>query len=52
MTIYIAYKQAIGEHWIGGLVSPKYLEDNGYKYLYTLKSALEDWKKDCPEDWI
>tara|TARA_Y200000002_G_scaffold375513_1_gene377940 strand:- start:10230 stop:11258 length:1029 start_codon:yes stop_codon:yes gene_type:complete len=33
-------------------ISPKYLEDNGYKYLYTLKSALEDWKKDCPEDWI
>ena len=26
MTVYQAYKQAINEHWIGGLVSPKYLE--------------------------
>ncbi len=32
-------------------ISPKYLADNGYKYIYSLEHALRDWKKDCPEDW-
>lgn len=33
------------------LIKPSFLLKNKYKPLYTLKSALEDWKKDDPEIW-
>ena len=32
-------------------ILPTYLIENGYKYKYTLDSAFEDWKKNCPEEW-
>lgn len=32
-------------------ILPTYLEENGYKYRYTLDEAFADWKKDCPEEW-
>ena len=33
------------------LVKPSFLLKNRYKSLYTLGSALEDWKKEDPEVW-
>ena len=33
------------------LVKPSFLLKNKYKPLYTLRSALEDWKKEDPEVW-
>jgi len=33
------------------LIKPSFLLKNKYKPLYTLKSALEDWKKEDPEVW-
>ena len=30
---------------------PEGLRSLGYKYHYTLESAFEDWKRDCPEDF-
>lgn len=33
------------------LVKPSFLIKHKYKPLYTLRSALEDWKKDDPEVW-
>lgn len=32
-------------------ILPTYLVENGYPYLYTLESALADWKQSCPEEW-
>lgn len=32
-------------------ILPNYLVGKGYPYQYTLQSALDDWKKDCPEEW-
>jgi hypothetical protein len=32
-------------------IIPEYLADNGYEYLYTFKQAMEDWRKNKPEDW-
>ena len=32
-------------------VLPTYLAENGYPYLYTLESALADWRQSCPEEW-
>jgi nucleoside-diphosphate-sugar epimerase len=32
-------------------ILPRYLEAKGYPYQYTLRSAFDDWKKDCPEEW-
>ncbi|NRH26816.1 NAD(P)-dependent oxidoreductase [Pseudomonas sp. MS19] len=32
-------------------ISPGYLTNNGYLYIYTLESAFSDWKKSCPEEW-
>lgn len=32
-------------------ILPNYLVSKNYPYQYTLHSALEDWKKDCPEEW-
>ncbi|WP_338649369.1 NAD(P)-dependent oxidoreductase [Pseudomonas sp. ML2-2023-3] len=32
-------------------ILPMYLSDNGYPFIYTLESALSDWKKSCPEEW-
>jgi len=32
-------------------VWPEGLRSLGYQYQYTLQSALEDWKRDCPEDF-
>lgn len=29
-----------------------YLVVNGYPYRYTLLSALQDWKRECPEEWL
>lgn len=33
-------------------IEPKYLLDHGYIYQYSLLSALEDWRKVNPKDWI
>jgi len=33
------------------LIKPTFLLKNKYKPLYTLKSALEDWKKEDPGTW-
>lgn len=32
-------------------ILPTYLAGNGYPYLYTLESALADWRQSCPEEW-
>lgn len=32
-------------------ILPGYLVSKDYPYQYTLYTALEDWKKDCPEEW-
>ncbi len=32
-------------------IIPQYLADNSYKYLYTFKQALADWRKDNKKDW-
>lgn len=32
-------------------ILPNYLVSKGYVYQYTLRTALEDWKKECPEEW-
>jgi nucleoside-diphosphate-sugar epimerase len=33
------------------LVKPSFLLNNKYKPIYSLRSALEDWKKEDPEVW-
>ena len=33
------------------LVKPSFLIKHNYKPIYTLCSALEDWKKEDPEVW-
>lgn len=32
-------------------VISSYARENNYSYIYDLDSALEDWKKECPEEW-
>lgn len=32
-------------------VISSYARENNYSYIYNLDSALEDWKKECPEEW-
>ena len=32
-------------------ILPKYLEDHGYQYQYTLQTSFEDWKKQMPHEW-
>lgn len=32
-------------------ILPNFLVANGYPYLYTLETAMADWKKDCPQEW-
>jgi len=32
-------------------IMPGFLVNNGYRYLYTLESAMQDWKQDCPREW-
>ena len=32
-------------------ILPDYLEQNEYKYRYTLRAALEDWKQQMPSEW-
>ena len=32
-------------------ILPEYLKKNGYPFKYDLRGALEDWKKDAPQDW-
>jgi NAD dependent epimerase/dehydratase family enzyme len=32
-------------------VIPEYLNDAGYKYRYTLKEAMADWRSSSPNDW-
>jgi len=32
-------------------ILPRFLTKNGYQYKYSLKTAFEDWKRDCPEEW-
>lgn len=32
-------------------IIPTYLVEHGYKFQYSLDSALVDWKKSCPEEW-
>tara|TARA_B100001027_G_scaffold216962_1_gene195573 strand:+ start:1342 stop:2364 length:1023 start_codon:yes stop_codon:yes gene_type:complete len=33
-------------------IIPKFLIDNKYEYIFTLDEALNDWKKDYPEEWF
>ncbi len=32
-------------------IVPKYLIDDGYDFEFDLRSALEDWRRECPEEW-
>ena len=32
-------------------VISSYARENNYSYIYDLDSTLEDWKKECPEEW-
>jgi nucleoside-diphosphate-sugar epimerase len=32
-------------------IQAEVLRERGYEYRYTLKTALEDWKHDFPQDW-
>jgi nucleoside-diphosphate-sugar epimerase len=32
-------------------ILPNFLINSGYQYLFTLESAMHDWKKDCPQEW-
>lgn len=32
-------------------ILPNFLVEQGYTYQYSLEDALNDWKKDCPEEW-
>lgn len=32
-------------------ILPNFLVEHGYTYQYSLAGALNDWKKDCPEEW-
>lgn len=32
-------------------ILPSFLVNSGYKHLYTLESAMQDWKNDCPQEW-
>lgn len=32
-------------------ILPNFLVCNGYPYLYTLETAMQDWKRDCPQEW-
>jgi hypothetical protein len=32
-------------------IDPKRLRELGYKYQYTLETALLDWKHDLPDDF-
>ncbi|WP_261997483.1 NAD(P)-dependent oxidoreductase [Stenotrophomonas sp. Ste96] len=32
-------------------VLPSFLISNGYNYIYTLRTAMDDWKLECPDDW-
>ena len=32
-------------------ITPKFLIDNKYKFVYNLDEALSDWKKEYPEEW-
>ena len=33
-------------------IMPNFLIKSGYKFTFTLDDAMEDWKKDCPEEWV
>lgn len=33
-------------------ITPQFLIDNNYEFIYSLNEALEDWKKDYPEEWL
>jgi nucleoside-diphosphate-sugar epimerase len=32
-------------------ILPNFLVGNGYPYLYSLETAMQDWKQDCPQEW-
>ncbi len=32
-------------------IEPSVLREYGYKYQYSLETAMRDWFKDCPEEW-
>ena len=32
-------------------ILPTYLDNEGYKFKYSLEDALTDWKNDLPEEW-
>jgi GlcNAc-P-P-Und epimerase len=32
-------------------ILPNYLVSSGYKFIYTLEEAFEDWKYECPNEW-
>jgi len=33
-------------------IIPKKLIDSGYTYKYTFKGAMQDWRMECPKDWL
>lgn len=33
-------------------IVPKNLIETGYMYKYTFKDAMQDWKTECPKDWL
>jgi len=32
-------------------ILPNFLATSGYSNLYTLETAMEDWRRDCPQKW-
>ena len=36
---------------IDNMIIPEFLNTNGYEYIYSLDSCMEDWKRDCPNEW-
>ena len=36
---------------INNLIISGFLIENGYEFQYTLAEALEDWKRDAPDEW-
>ena len=32
-------------------ILPRFLADSGYQHLYTLETAMQDWKQDCEREW-
>ena len=46
-----AHPERVKKLLVNNLISPKYLIDNNYKFHYELETAIDDWKKETPEEW-